>query len=367
MPDFKFSQELNEANIKKFVNNGDKISAKQMQEFIAICTARQVDPFLKEIYIQGYGNNYNFYIGKDGTLLRARRIPDYAGHEIGWFLADGTRVIDPIEIGGNKIAGAWCNVYIKDFKVPINASCLLSEYAPTQLRATWKSHTAMMIAKCAIVAAHRNAYPEAFGGLYAKEELDKVRGDGDGEAGVAVAMTAEAKARAEISDERKQEFIDRLLATEEVEKLDLILAEFMAVSSDVEYSKNHIGVGMTISWEEPVNVPSEAMFHVLKAYRAQYQKFVMSRLFLMDLKADMTSGNKAGVIAKFLDDDAKPVMNPMISMHRAMVFPALCKWMDDNEIEPTVIELVKGVFGEGKKTTEDAKEPVATSEGEVLN
>ena len=175
MDNWKPSQELTPENVKRYVNNGDKIGERKLRDFIALCEARQMDPFCNEIYIQGYGNKFEFYIGKDGTMLRARRIPDYAGFKAGWFWEDGTRVNDPV----GKIAGAWAEVYVKGFAVPIPASALLVDYMPNPPRSTWKTHMAAMIYKCAVVAAHRFAYPVAFGGLYTKEELDKVRGEGD--------------------------------------------------------------------------------------------------------------------------------------------------------------------------------------------
>lgn len=340
MSEFQFAQELTAENVKKFVNNGDKITNDQMKEFISLCKARQVDPFLKEIYIQGYVNrktgkgNFNFYIGKDGTLLRARRIPDYAGHEVGWFWADGTRVQDPI--GGDKIVGAYCKVFIKGFETPINASALLTEYAPTELKATWASHTTQMIAKCAIVAAHRNAYPEAFGGLYAKEELDKVRSEG--EEGVGTVTVTEQ--REKLSEAEVTELIGSLNQCELQGPADKLLAK-------------------AISGEKNLD---ESVFPVLKAYSDVLKNFGMSRQFMLTIRHMMDFGEAEMVCAMFIKDlhkevdELEPREIPLIKDHMDKLYQPLVNYLEEKDVDPQIQAVVLHHFADESATQDEAVE-----------
>ncbi len=298
--EYKFAYDLTPANIAKYVYLGDKLDNKKMEEFINVCRVRKVDPFLKEIYLQGYGQNVNFYIGKDGTLLRARRIPDYAGYKLGYFLEDGSRWDDPVAVGGNKIMGAYCNVYIKGFDVPLNASCLLSEYIKKTRDGVpnrqWAEMGAVMIAKCAIVSAHRNAFPEAFGGLYEASEMTKVPGHGDSAEEEAAAPVITRKS---ITDKGQTRYADKIEKAVKIDDLDKVFQEMMHLTSDMSALESNPEVMELLSANgvknTGYNFPPEITNFLVKTYNAQFQRIQKSMTHAQILKGFIDTDDIDGV------------------------------------------------------------------------
>ena len=68
-----------------------------------------------------------------------------------------------------KLIGGWCEVYVKDMKFPIKSTVSMEEYSKSQ--ATWKQMPCVMIRKCAMVTALREAFPEDLQGLYDASEM----------------------------------------------------------------------------------------------------------------------------------------------------------------------------------------------------
>jgi phage recombination protein Bet len=197
MEQFKPSQDLTPANVEKFVKNGWQLKNRpeDMQKFINLCNSRRLDPFLGDITISVYGKGekqaVSFLIGVDAVITKAREIPDYAGHECIYIFSDGST--SSYSFPEDKLVGVCCKVYVKGFAVPVNQTALLSEYAQFYfkdgkkvLSGTWATHKSVMLAKCAIVLAHRRCYPMAFAGFYASEEMAKVIDQKDDDQGGAL-------------------------------------------------------------------------------------------------------------------------------------------------------------------------------------
>ena len=77
-----------------------------------------------------------------------------------------------LKLPGETLIGGWCEVYIKDKKFPIKSIVSLEEYSKSQ--ATWKQMPCVMIRKCAIVTALREAFPEDLAGMYDSSEIKNV-------------------------------------------------------------------------------------------------------------------------------------------------------------------------------------------------
>lgn len=166
------------------------ISDGEFALFIEQCKRSGLDPLLKEAFCvprrANVGNRerpqwvtrHEFQPSETGMLARAERFPDFLGVQASAVYADDEISIDqgkgevshrfnPTRRKG-AIVGAWARVVRRE-KVATLIWLDFAGYAqPTPL---WAKIPATMLEKCARVAALRKAYPEAFGGLYIREEL----------------------------------------------------------------------------------------------------------------------------------------------------------------------------------------------------
>lgn len=166
--------------VKNYICKGADISDDEFYLFASLCKARNINPFLREAYIVKYGNQANIFAGKDFFVKRAASNPAFDGIEDGVIAVDpkgdikyldGTFVPD-----GYKLAGGWAKVYLKNMSKPKFVTLSLKEYQKTDKNgepfANWASMPAVMINKCAKVAALREAFPLEFNGLYTEEEFN---------------------------------------------------------------------------------------------------------------------------------------------------------------------------------------------------
>jgi len=117
-------------------------------------------------------------VSKQAFMKQADRNPNRDGFEAGLIVQDkNDAIIDregSFHLKTDKILGGWCKVYRKDFRVPVTARVLLSEY--DKGRSTWIAIKATMIRKVAVAQAHREAFPEEYQGIYMAEELGQDNG-----------------------------------------------------------------------------------------------------------------------------------------------------------------------------------------------
>jgi phage recombination protein Bet len=158
--------------------------------FVEQCKRSGLDPLLKEAYCVArkvnlgsrerpqWGTKYEFQPSEAGMLARAERFPDYQGVQASAVWSEDEIAIhtgrgevqhsfNPAKRKG-RIVGAWARVQRRD-KVPVLVWLDFEGYA--QQSPLWGKIPATMMEKCARVAALRKAYPEAFGGLYIREEM----------------------------------------------------------------------------------------------------------------------------------------------------------------------------------------------------
>jgi phage recombination protein Bet len=158
--------------------------------FIEQCKRSGLDPLLKEAFCvarrANAGNRekpnwvtrYEFQPSEAGMLARAERFPDFKGIQASAVYAEDEIIVDqgkgevvhrfnPAKRKGSLV-GAWSRV-VREGKLPVVVWLDFAGYV--QQTPLWAKIPTTMIEKCARVAALRKAYPEAFGGLYVREEM----------------------------------------------------------------------------------------------------------------------------------------------------------------------------------------------------
>ncbi|WP_205520009.1 phage recombination protein Bet [Pyxidicoccus caerfyrddinensis] len=166
------------------------ISEDEFALFLEQCKRSGLDPLLKEAFCVArrlnIGNRerpnwvtkHEFQPSEAGMLARAERFPDFRGLQASAVFAEDEIIVDqgkgevvhrfnPAKRKGSLV-GAWSRV-VRDGKLPVVVWLDFSGYV--QQTPLWAKIPTTMIEKCARVAALRKAYPEAFGGLYVREEL----------------------------------------------------------------------------------------------------------------------------------------------------------------------------------------------------
>ena len=149
--------------------------------FLELCKAQRLNPFIKDAYLVKYGNGpASIITGKEVFTKRANANPNFEGMEHGVvFMRKDARgvTVDKREgaavykAAGETLLGGWARVYVKG-KKPFYCELALEEYSTG--KSNWAKMPAVMIDKCAQVAALRLAFPDQFQGLYAAEEMGSV-------------------------------------------------------------------------------------------------------------------------------------------------------------------------------------------------
>lgn len=141
---------------------GLQLPEKHKKMFVELSQAYGLNPFKREIYAVGYGNNFNVITGYEVYLKRAERTGLLDGYETNWE-----------EDANGSIKSCTCTVYRKDRQHPTKQKVYFSEY--NLGTAIWKSKPHTMIEKVAIAQAFRKAFPDELGGMpYTAEEVSNV-------------------------------------------------------------------------------------------------------------------------------------------------------------------------------------------------
>lgn len=165
------------------------LNQNQVQQFLAVSMAFNLNPWKKEVYPIPYTSNgkttMSIVTGYEVYLKRADLNQNYDGYQIEW---NGTFVRSKVTKNGKngnysidallpkeEDVSCICTVYRKDRKYPIRCEVFYSEY--TQNNSTWYTKPRVMLEKVAISRGMRLAFPTEFGGMpYESAELPKEMG-----------------------------------------------------------------------------------------------------------------------------------------------------------------------------------------------
>lgn len=170
-------QVLNNNTVKNYLVRGNgNITDQETLMFIELCKAQHLNPFLNEAYLIKFGTSpANIVVGKDVFVKRANRNEHFEGMRSGIIVERDGNLVEiegSVKLKKDILIGGWCEVYRNDRKFPIKSSVALEEYSKSQ--STWKTMPMVMIKKCAMVTALREAFPEDLQGLYDSCEIKEV-------------------------------------------------------------------------------------------------------------------------------------------------------------------------------------------------
>jgi len=148
---------------------GNKLEAKEQEQFLQIAQAFNLNPFKREIYCTAYGEG------------QYRQLSIITGYEVYLKRAELTGLLDGYETktSGSVAKGdlkATCTIYRKDRKFPFVWEVPYSEYVQKKKDGTitgfWKDKPETMIKKVAISQAFRLCFPVEIGGMpYTADEM----------------------------------------------------------------------------------------------------------------------------------------------------------------------------------------------------
>ena len=147
--------------------------------FNSWCAHNGLDPWRREAYLVKYGNNpAQMLTAKDAFTKRAEANPRYQGSKAGVVVLNREGQIEnrvgELVLDGEELVGGWADVYVKDYVTPISAVVNFRErcqYKDGKPQAKWATSPGLMIRKCALVAALREAFPNDVGGMYVPDEM----------------------------------------------------------------------------------------------------------------------------------------------------------------------------------------------------
>ena len=175
---------LNPGIVRKYLVNGQgAVTDQEIVYFMHLCKSRQLNPFTKEAYLIKYGQEpATMVVARDALEKRAIKNVQYNGKKVGIYVMnketnelikrDGTIYIKETE----KLIGAWCTVYRRDWENPVSIEVNLDEYIGRKkdgtANANWTNKPVTMITKVAKAQALREAFIEELEGMYEQEEVN---------------------------------------------------------------------------------------------------------------------------------------------------------------------------------------------------
>lgn len=144
---------------------GNKLPAKHQTQFLEIAQAFGLNPFKRELYAVGYGDNWNIITGYEVYLKRAERI----GKLDGW-------KCEVFNVEDHNKMYATVTIYRKDWKMPFEHTVYFSEVCQKtkdgRLNSVWGKMPSFMCKKVAIAQGFRLCFPDEFGGMpYTADEM----------------------------------------------------------------------------------------------------------------------------------------------------------------------------------------------------
>lgn len=176
--------ELTPQIVRKYLVNGQSnVTDQEVMMFIGMCKANKLNPFNKEAYLIKYGNQpASIITSKDVFFKRAIQNPSFNGLKSGIIvLNDKDEIVKReghIYTSKEKIIGAWCEVFRKDWEHSMYQEVNMSEYIGKtktgEINSNWKTKPAVMITKVAEATALRKAFTENLQEMYIAEENEEM-------------------------------------------------------------------------------------------------------------------------------------------------------------------------------------------------
>lgn len=171
--------ELSPAGVVAYIVSGKaQPDPKDVAAFIAKCQARGLNPLAGDAYMTTYKNNdgtttSSVIVSKDYFVRTATQQETFDGMRAGVTVLDSAGGMHHREgsmvLPSEQLVGGWAEVRDKRWSIPAKAEVALAEYNTG--RSLWKSKPGTMIRKVALVQALREAYPNAYGGVYDASEM----------------------------------------------------------------------------------------------------------------------------------------------------------------------------------------------------
>lgn len=197
--------------------NKESVTLQEVVMFMNLCKYSGLNPWAREAYCIKYGNEpATMVVGQEAYQKRAESNASYDGIEAGIIVINASGEViyrtGTLKLPNEEIVGGWAEVYRKDRSHSTRMEVSFDEYAGRKkdgtLNGNWQKKPATMIRKVAKVQALREAFPSAFGGFYAAEEVGL---DNEPEAtfvanesGTGPATTEQAKTEAQLTPRTTQ-------------------------------------------------------------------------------------------------------------------------------------------------------------------
>lgn len=170
--------DLSMSMIKSYLCPGSNITDQEAYMFLSLCQYQRLNPFTREAYCVKYGSSpATMIVGKETYTKRAAQHPKFRGMKAGIVVLkpDGTleHRVGELVLPNETLVAGWAKVFVENYVEPIESEVSLAERQQMKdgkPASKWATSPALMIRKCALVAALREAFPDILGGMYTAEE-----------------------------------------------------------------------------------------------------------------------------------------------------------------------------------------------------
>ena len=159
--------------VRNYLTRGNSaVSDADVVQFIHICRANCLNPFIGDAYLVKYKDSPAQIIeSKASFMKRGEESGVMTGYRAGVILVREGKIAyeeGSFFLPSDQLVGGWAEVTRKDRKTPIIVRVRLTEY--NSGKSTWSKMPGTMIRKVALAQAFREAFPMKFGHTYVPEE-----------------------------------------------------------------------------------------------------------------------------------------------------------------------------------------------------
>lgn len=174
--------ELTKDMVKKYLVRGNgNVTEQEIVMFMGMCKANKLNPFNNDAYLIKFGSQAaSMIVSKDVFFKRAIDNPSYNGMKSGIVVVKNGEIVKReghIKLKDEELAGAWCEVFRKNWEHSIYQEVNFNEYAgytkEGKLNSQWASKPVIMITKVAESTALRKAFTDNLQGMYIAEEISE--------------------------------------------------------------------------------------------------------------------------------------------------------------------------------------------------